>query len=234
MTKTVLPLVDFLLLLLTLLSSITAENSIYLRTYQINNHNRSLQTECTQRSTYLGCYTDRKKKRALPYEVFGRESRDHSPQECEAACAAAGYQVWGRQFRGQCFCGSNEFAMHGVARGCDCCGDDVGSRKFCAYALDTSAPGCIGIGVSSSSSYVGCFEDKKLARALPVEVDGRGWSAEECEAACLADGYEYFAREWKGQCFCGTGGYDVHGHADDCDCCGENVDSNKMCVWHSI
>lgn len=89
--------------------------------------------------------------------------------------------------------------MHGVTHGCDCCGDDVGSHKFCAYALETSAPGCIGSGVSSSSSYVGCFEDKNSARALPVEVEGRGWSADECESACVAGGYKYFAREWKGQ-----------------------------------
>jgi hypothetical protein len=31
--------------------------------------------------------------------------------------------------------------------------------------------------------------------------------------------------------FCGTGGYDVHGPAEECDCCGEDVGGNKMCIW---
>eukprot|EP00804_Cyclotella_cryptica_P027206 CCRYP_017183-RA/>CCRYP_017183-RA protein AED:0.06 eAED:0.21 QI:0/-1/0/1/-1/0/1/0/122 len=97
-----------------------------------------------------GMLQDREKKHTLPYKVFSRESCNHSPQECEASCAVAGYQVWGSQFLGQCFCGSNEFAMDGVAWGCEYYSDNVVSYKFCAYALDTLAPGCIGSGVSSS------------------------------------------------------------------------------------
>ncbi|KAL3791707.1 hypothetical protein ACHAWO_006269 [Cyclotella atomus] len=203
-----------------------------------NDMNRSLQQECAVRSTQLGCYNDKNSDRALPIEIFGPKSRNILPSECEAACASAGYDLWGRQFKGQCFCGEMDatygFGKHGTASGCDCCGDNVGSNIFCAYALDTTAPGCGDSGVSASSTYVGCYANKNLARALPVEVPGKGWSAQECEAACEERGYEYFAREWKGQCFCGTDGYDVHGLADGCDCCGENVGGNMMCVWHSL
>lgn len=34
--------------------------------------------------------------------------------------------------------------------------------------------------------------------------------------------------------FCGSGNYDMHGPAKDCDCCGSNVGGNKMCVWHTL
>jgi hypothetical protein len=91
------------------------------------------------------------------------------------------------------------FGRHGTASGCDCCGDNVGSNKFCAYALDTTAPGCGGTGVSDGSSYVGCYANRNNARALPVEIPGRGWSAQECESACNEKGYDFFGREWKGQ-----------------------------------
>lgn len=161
---------------------------------------RQLQQECVLRSTYVGCYSDKKLDRALPFEVFGPKSRKHSAEECEAACAAAGYDVWGIQFTGQCFCGDTSgVTKHGEATGCECCGDNVGSNKFCAYALDTTAPGCGGTGVSVSSSYVGCYANKNKSRALPVQIPGKGHSAQECEIACAEEGYEYFAREWKGQ-----------------------------------
>lgn len=91
------------------------------------------------------------------------------------------------------------FGKHGTASGCNCCGDNVGSNKFCAYALDGTAPGCGGSGVSASSTYVGCYNNKNRQRALPVQVPGKGWSATECEMACEERGYDFFAREWKGQ-----------------------------------
>jgi hypothetical protein len=28
-------------------------------------------------------------------------------------------------------------------------------------------------------------------RVLPVQIEGRGWSAPECDSACVAEGYEY-------------------------------------------
>ena len=172
-------------------------------TAQLLRNERQLQQECAMRSSELGCYRDKKTDRALPHEIFGPESRKVSPAECETACASAGYDLWGRQFKGQCFCGSMAadygFGRHGVTSGCDCCGDNVGSNKFCAYALDTGAPGCVGSGVSANSAYVGCYANRNNARALPVQIPGKGWSASECEAACQDKGYEFFAREWKGQ-----------------------------------
>ena len=51
---------------------------------------------------------------------------------------------------------------------------------------------------------MGCYVDRNRRRALPHEVHGRGYSAEDCHLECNKAGYKYFARQWRGQCFCGN------------------------------
>jgi len=56
--------------------------------------NRILQ-DCVAFSSYLGCYKDRNKDRALPFQVDGRS---HTAAECEAACTMEGYTHFARQW----------------------------------------------------------------------------------------------------------------------------------------
>ena len=94
-----------------------------------------------------------------------------------------------------------------------------------------AAPNC-DAGEHPSAPYLGCYKDKNRDRAMPYQVKGRNHSARDCQEECTKKGYAYFAREWRGQCFCGsTMSYSDHGSASDCDCCGSNVGANKMCVW---
>ena len=51
---------------------------------------------------------------------------------------------------------------------------------------------------------MGCYVDRNRRRALPHEVHGRFYSAEDCHVECNKAGYKYFARQWRGQCFCGN------------------------------
>lgn len=95
---------------------------------------------------------------------------------------------------------------------------------------------CDGGSGTQMSTYMGCFENRNNNRAFPMEVFGsqsRGHSSFDCESECESEGYTYFAREFKGQCFCGNAEdkHDMHGSATGCDCCGDHVGSNKMCVW---
>mmetsp|Transcript_11628 Transcript_11628/g.23760 ORF Transcript_11628/g.23760 Transcript_11628/m.23760 type:complete len:253 (-) Transcript_11628:270-1028(-) len=194
---------------------------------------RTLQSSCLPSATYLGCYANKNSDRALPLEAFGPKSRGHTAQECQAGCLSRGYTVFAREFKGQCFCGNgSDYAKHGVAMGCDCCGDNVGASRFCAWEAGASAPGCDGSG-SDHSAYLGCYANRKNDRALPVQVPGKGHTVMECEQACEAMGMSRFAREWKGQCFCGNESHDYtkHGRETGCDCCGDNVGGNKMCVY---
>ena len=49
------------------------------------------------------------------------------------------------------------------------------------------------------STYMGCYNDRNQNRAMPVEIDGRGHTARECEEACAQRGFLYFGRQWRGQ-----------------------------------
>lgn len=192
---------------------------------------RNLQN-CVARSTYLGCYENRNKDRALPYQVDGKS---HTAVTCEATCAGLGFSFFAREWKGQCFCGNDATYMkHGEDDGCDCCGDNVGGGKMCVYMLNAEdpAPGCA-VG-APNKPYLGCFEDKNRNRAMPYRVDGRTHTAIECMAACSDMGMAYFGREWRGQCFCSDDAtYMKHGSESNCDCCGGNVGGGKLCVWSS-
>ncbi len=76
---------------------------------------------------------------------------------------------------------------------------------MCVYKLEQApypaAPGCTDR--FNDAPYLGCFEDRNQRRALPYEVHGGFHSAEKCEFECNKAGYQYFARQWRGQCFCG-------------------------------
>jgi len=103
-----------------------------------------------------------------------------------------------------------------------------------------SAPGCGGSSGTTHSVYIGCYDDKSNDRAMPFELYGGhsrikrlGHGAVDCERECSKLGYRYFAREFRGQCFCGNSEaeYSKHGEDIGCDCCGQNVGPGRMCVW---
>jgi hypothetical protein len=193
-----------------------------------NTSSRNLD-DCVARSSYLGCFNNKNNDRALPYQIGGRF---HTAEHCESACTSKGYVHFALEWKGQCFCSNgSDYDKHGSSTGCNCCGSNVGENKMCVWTAGPAAPGCDGSG-APSAPYLGCYQDKNLNRAMPYEVDGRGHSAKDCQDECAAKGMAYFAREWRGQCFCSDhNDYGKHGTAGGCDCCGTNVGLKKMCVW---
>lgn len=124
----------------------------------------------------------------------------------------------------QCFCSnSDDYDKHGTSRNCSCCGTNVGANKMCVYKLqptssstenenvvggqvgeqhDEIAPGCMD--KFHDAPYLGCYEDRQKDRALSHKVMGRYHDAKTCHVECNKLGYRYFARQWRGQCFCGN------------------------------
>jgi hypothetical protein len=99
------------------------------------------------------------------------------------------------------------------------------------WRINDVAPGCRGD--YDDTAYLGCYADRNSHRVLSRAVDGRR-DAGDCRAWCQGRDYEYFGREWRGQCFCGNReDYHRHESAKDCDCCGRNVGSHKICMWRS-
>ena len=213
------------LFLLAILISAAAAASSLLRGDSAEE--RNLQ-DCVGGASYLGCFGNRNRDRALPYQVDGRY---HSASDCRKECSDMGFMYFAREYKGQCFCGNDtDYDKHGSADGCDCCDDNVGANKMCVWMMGEAAPGCEGNG-GPGSPYLGCYKNKNRDRALPYRVSGRH-GAKDCGDACSKKGYTYFAREWRGQCFCSDDSdYDKHGSVDDCDCCGGDVGTHKMCVW---
>lgn len=102
---------------------------------------------------------------------------------------------------------------------------------FDADVVDNSSRNLAGDCVARSA-YMGCYKNRNNERALKFKIDDRFHSAEDCETKCHKLDFRYFAREWKGQCYCGNNSdYDKHGKADDCECCAANVGARRMCVW---
>ena len=91
-------------------------------------------TPGTVHSPYLGCHADRVNDRAFPHEL-GRRGR--GAVDCERECTRLGYRYFGREFKGQCFCGGDlaSITRHGVEGGCDCCGGNVGPGRFCVWEV---------------------------------------------------------------------------------------------------
>eukprot|EP00587_Corethron_hystrix_P004929 CAMPEP_0113329434 /NCGR_PEP_ID=MMETSP0010_2-20120614/20906_1 /TAXON_ID=216773 ORGANISM="Corethron hystrix, Strain 308" /NCGR_SAMPLE_ID=MMETSP0010_2 /ASSEMBLY_ACC=CAM_ASM_000155 /LENGTH=383 /DNA_ID=CAMNT_0000191539 /DNA_START=1 /DNA_END=1151 /DNA_ORIENTATION=+ /assembly_acc=CAM_ASM_000155 len=93
-------------------------------------------------------------------------------------------------------------------------GPNVGAWKQCVYE-------------KKPSNFLGCYADA-ADRALPV-LKGSSKSVDQCSDLC--DGYKYFARQWKGECWCGNDSYSKHGPSTGCDCMGPNVGAWKQCVY---
>ena len=76
--------------------------------------------------------------------------------------------------------------------------------------------------------YLGCFIDT-VDRALPL-LKGTGKTTSECIGLCK--GYNFVARQYYGECWCGDDeNYDKHGAADDCICEEETVGDWRNCVY---
>lgn len=79
---------------------------------------------------YLGCYQDVKTDRALGVKLSG----SYTVGQCSAACQVQGHNYAARQWKGECWCGSNtDYVRHGTSQMCDCGGSNVGNEVFCAY-----------------------------------------------------------------------------------------------------
>jgi len=80
--------------------------------------------------------------------------------------------------------------------------------------------------------YIGCYRDKSNDRVFSNMVQRRDTTTELCASLC--GNFNYFLRQFKGQCFCGDDGYDKHGPSTECDCGGENVGSSVGCVYEYV
>jgi len=78
--------------------------------------------------------------------------------------------------------------------------------------------------------YLGCFKDEQ-DRALPVRV-GNSRTKTTAQCIVLCRGYNFVARQYTGECWCGNDdNYDKYGASNNCNCEGTNVGGWLNCVY---
>ncbi|KAI9826107.1 MAG: hypothetical protein M1832_000556 [Thelocarpon impressellum] len=180
--------------------------------------------------TSEGCYSEGAGGRTLPNGVATTGGGGAlTIALCTSACRAAGFNLAGAEYGGECFCG-NTYQNGGApaASGCDmtCNGN---SSEFCggpsrlnayrfggapptptstpidptATTTPTAAPTGPAIVPSIGAyNFLGCYTEATGTRALSAKVfNTPDMSLDKCAGLCA--GYQYFGAEYGSECYCG-------------------------------
>ncbi|CAN0069455.1 unnamed protein product, partial [Ectocarpus sp. 6 AP-2014] len=172
----------------------------------------------------LGCYGDDREARIMDDLVLSDSSM--TTELCELTCLGSTY--FATQYGRECWCGSDgaDYTLHGESTDCTypCSGD---ADQICG-GFD-AANVYLFTGETSTSSFVGCYQDEPDARIMEFALTGTSsMTMEMCEAECT--GNTYFGMQYGTECFCGGESTDLlqHGESTACDyeCSG---DSEQVC-----
>lgn len=153
---------------------------------------------------FVGCWADRG-ERAIPNYTGDVSSAD----ACRARAEAAGHDVFGLQYGGQCFTGKldTQFNKYGKGPAAECNSPLGGTwtnmvfRKAFVQAGDWE--------------YKGCFKDDQT-RTIPNYL-GEVRTKEECAKMAEAKGFNTFGLQYYSQCFGGKSSpYNRLGAATNC------------------
>ncbi|KAF2668726.1 WSC-domain-containing protein [Microthyrium microscopicum] len=173
----------------------------------------------------LGCYTDSVAKRSLSVgmQVLGG-AQNMTQENCQSSCEAAGYNLAGVEYSGECYCDNSIQNGGGPApdgnSGCNmqcngntleiCGGPDrltffqyvapsAGSSSSASSAPSASASAQSNLGWTS----LGCYTDSVNTRSLSqIGVVNGGMTVELCNSACFSSGYTLAGVEYGGECYC--------------------------------
>eukprot|EP00588_Corethron_pennatum_P018240 CAMPEP_0194305688 /NCGR_PEP_ID=MMETSP0171-20130528/3061_1 /TAXON_ID=218684 /ORGANISM="Corethron pennatum, Strain L29A3" /LENGTH=418 /DNA_ID=CAMNT_0039057293 /DNA_START=50 /DNA_END=1306 /DNA_ORIENTATION=+ len=105
-------------------------------------------------------------------------------------------------------------------------------KRRCAGYSDSAPDEAPDESAPANNRYTGCYKDTKRNRMFSYEAQSSDASTDKCAELCK--GYRFFARQYKGQCFCGNrDDYDRHGSSSSCDCEGSNVGGYLACVYET-
>ncbi|GAA5866781.1 hypothetical protein JCM8547_003562 [Rhodosporidiobolus lusitaniae] len=152
--------------------------------------------------TYAGCFSDLREARSVENHL------DTSPwtvETCLNAAQAAGYQVAGIIYGGECW-GANSVASTAVALDADqCqwkCNNDEntycgGESALDVYVFDLATK----FVADKEWSYTGCYTDSISARTLPHGLGSQHWDIQTCLDLAAAAEYKYAGIIYGGECW---------------------------------
>ncbi|KAH6839435.1 WSC domain-containing protein [Chaetomium sp. MPI-CAGE-AT-0009] len=165
--------------------------------------------------TYYGCYTEIPARALTGSSLIDYEAM--TVAECEAHCT--GFDLWGLEYGGECYCGdalaqgsfpafSTDCTMPcpGDATGASICG---GPNRLSLYGTAEEAPAAVPYPHDppvTTTQYEGCWTEVSGVRAL---AGASGFSLTDmtiagCGGYCRDSGFTWFGLEYSAECFCGS------------------------------
>lgn len=197
-------------------------------TRQVPTPGQTLATLGSNSATYKGCYVDSTSARALSGASYA-DANDMTTETCGTFCLSKGFNVFGTEYAGECYCGDSIATANMTQSDCSmaCNGDllsycggpdrlsvwtiaDVAStntapsERTTSTSMTTSATTIAGPTVSGAE-YLGCYSDTVSSRTLTGYYSNSGsQTLDTCAAAAIANNYQYFGVEYGGECFAGN------------------------------
>ncbi|XP_072547673.1 sialate:O-sulfotransferase 1 [Salminus brasiliensis] len=182
----------------------------------------SLKRKVRHKGTYIGCFLDDAKDRALKGMVF-YDFRKMTSTLCQDTCTESGYQYAGLEYGSECYCGNRITSARMKEEECnlDCKGEKGsicgGVARLSVYKVEEVLPGQRRY---RNVRYRGCFKrpDNTTAAAL-VHVVQPNLTSQTCIEACMDKEFP-LAMLSRPDCFCGyaTPQFSLHEPVDEEHC----------------
>ncbi|KAG9340590.1 hypothetical protein JZ751_021412 [Albula glossodonta] len=174
------------------------------------------------KGTYIGCFLDDAKDRALKGSVF-YDFRKMTSTLCQDTCSESGYQFAGLEYGSECYCGNRVTGGRTREEDCnlDCKGEKGtpcgGVGRLSVYKVEEQLPGQKRY---RNVRYRGCFKrPANVSAAFLSHIIQPNLTSQSCVAACT-DKELPLAILRRPDCFCGYGTpiFTLHEPADESRC----------------
>lgn len=182
----------------------------------------SLKRKVRHKGTYIGCFLDDAKDRALKGMVF-YDFRKMTSTLCQDTCTESGYQYAGLEYGSECYCGNRVTSARMKEEECnlDCKGEKGsicgGVARLSVYKVEEVLPGQRRY---RNVRYRGCFKRPANATAAAlVHMVQPNLTSQTCIEACMDKEFP-LAMLSRPDCFCGyaTPHFSLHEPVDEEHC----------------
>ncbi|MBN3299787.1 WSCD1 protein, partial [Amia calva] len=174
------------------------------------------------KGTYIGCFLDDSKERALKGTVF-YDFRKMTSTLCQDTCSESGYQFAGLEYGAECYCGNRITSPSTREEDCnlDCKGEKGsacgGVERLSIYKVEDQHPG---MKKYRNVRYRGCHRrPKNTTAAFPVHCVPPNGTSQSCIEVCTDQEFP-LAVFRRPDCFCGYASphFTLHHPAEDTRC----------------
>ncbi|KAL2015668.1 hypothetical protein VTK56DRAFT_5046 [Thermocarpiscus australiensis] len=160
---------------------------------------------------YYGCYTEVPTRALTGSTLVNYTSM--SVTECETHCT--GFDLWGLEYGGECYCGDalaqGSFPAFSTDCAMPCPGDATqvcgGPNRLSLYGTSTEPPPFTPYPHEpvTAHQYEGCFTEAEGVRALSgaSAFSASAMTVDGCGDYCLNSGFTWFGLEYAAECYCG-------------------------------